>query len=63
MEREGGTFYPHLDPKHLISSILPNTVLKLLHVSKNKNLLPESEIDPEVEAGKRSPWYDLFLKH
>lgn len=37
MEREEGTLYPHLEPKHLISSILPNAVLKLLNVSKNKN--------------------------
>lgn len=37
MEREGKTLYPYLQPKHLISSILPNSVLKLLNVSKNKN--------------------------
>jgi len=37
MEREEGTLYPCLKPKHLISSILPNTVLKLLSASKNTN--------------------------
>lgn len=44
MEREGGTLYPHLEPKHLISSILPNTVPKLLNASKNKNYCREVKL-------------------
>lgn len=44
MEREGGTLYPHLEPKCLISSILPYTVLKLLHASKKKKYCQEVKL-------------------